>query len=564
MKRIPSLLPQKKPKRFWLLLTLAAVAMVLLLVFLLRVFGKETPADNMQTAMVAQGNIVRTIEGSGVIEAGEQYTIRSLVTGEVLSDTFSEGDIVEKDALLYVIDSTTMDYNIEKAKSGVASARLAYDEALETQANLQVTAPIAGVITDLSVHNGETLSAGKSVGTVTNASRMLLTLPFLKTDAQGISPGDVATVIPESAPSQTISGTVKSISTGTFTSSIGALVSSVEIWVENPGALLADTMASATVGSYACHAPGSFSYEATESILLKAGGIVRNLAVQMGDRVEKGQLLFTLESDSTARSTERSRLSYSDSLRSLENTYDQLEDYQIKAPISGTVIQKSVKAGDKLENGSGSNASSMAVIADLSTLTFEMAVDELDIADIAAGQEVRITADAVPGKTFTGYVETVSIMGTTANGVTTYPVTVVLDGKENAALLPGMNVSATIVIAEKTNILVIPTAAVRRGNMVLVKGEGRKDQTEASQLEAPKGYCYVRIETGITDGQHIEVLSGLLEGDELLVPASVGSENSAMQFTPDATGMQMGGMSGMHGMMGGMPAGGMGSRPSGR
>ena len=77
-----------------------------------------------------------------------------------------------------------------------------------------------------------------------------------------------------------------------------------------------------------------------------------------------------------------------------------LEDYTITAPISGTVVEKNFKAGDTLDSTSASSA--MAVIYDLSELEFELGVDELLIGKVQVGQDVIITADALPGPELRG------------------------------------------------------------------------------------------------------------------------------------------------------------------
>lgn len=617
---------RKPGKKFWIILGACLLVAILLIVFLLTSLLKKETAAAQTTAIVSRGNIVRTIEGSGVIAANDQYTVSSLVNGEILADYFEEGDIVEKDALLYEIDTSDLSYNLQRAESSITTARLSYEESLETLDNMTIKAPISGIITALSVKEGDEIGGGKAVAEITSSDRMLLTLPFLASDARQIYPGDVAGVVPENAPSQTLQGTVKGVASGSMPNSYGAQVTQVEILVDNPGGLQNGVNATATVGKFACNSAGTLTYEDIVTVTAKTGGTVSNLGVRLGDRVNKNDTLFNITSESTRRSVERSRLSYNDAVSSYNNTQEQLDDYKIKAPISGKVIQKTVKAGDKLESGSGGNASSMAIIADLSILTFEMSVDELDIKDIEEGQTVRITADAVKGRMFTGRVDNVSIVGTSQNGVTSYPVKVVLDGEENADLIPGMNVSATIVIEEKTQVLRIPAGAVSRGNLVAVKGEAPKStaapsaspsatpfaappagkdfpafspETEAGKpvspsfparpegseetapkeeqtssprqdisLQAPEGFYYVRIETGVTDGTYIEVLSGLDEGDEILVPTSVGNASSPVSFTPDAQnafrgmgGMSGGMPSGMGGMGGGMPSGMGGMRP---
>ncbi len=569
---------RKRPgKKFWIILVSCVLILALASFLILQPLLQKDNAAAQTTATVTRGAIVRTIEGSGVIAANDQYTISSLVTGEVLSDTFEEGDMVNKNDLLYVIDSSNLDYTLEKAASSITTAKMSYEESMEVLEHMTVTTPISGTLTSLSVKEGDEISTGKAVAEIVSADRMILTIDFLESDVPNILPGAIASVVPENSPSEILSGTVKTVATGSRANNLGVAVTCVEILVDNPGGITPDSRAAATVGSCACTDVGTFSYEHTATVTTKTGGTVTGLSLHAGDRVQAGQTLFTLESEATVRSIERSRISYNDAVSSYNNTYDQLDDYKIKAPISGKVIQKTVKAGDKLEIGSGSNASSMAIIADLSILTFEMSVDELDITDIEEGQEVQITADAVDGRMFTGKVDNVSIVGTTSNGVTSYPVKVVLDGEENAELIPGMNVSATIIIEQKKDVLLIPTSAISRGNMVAVKGDAPwtsaepadadsdtetksdaqrvndKAASRTANMEAPDGFYYVRIETGITDGTYIEVISGLSEGDEILLPDSAGDASTAMQFTPDARNAMMGGMGGM----GGMPGGGM-------
>ena len=144
-----------------------------------------------------------------------------------------------------------------------------------------------------------------------------------------------------------------------------------------------------------------------------------------------------------------------------------MDDYNITAPIAGTVIEKNFKAGDKVD---GAASGTLAVIYDLSYLKMEMNVNELDIGKVAVGQTVEITSNALGGQSFTGVVDKVSINGTTTNGFTTYPVTIVV--KDYGDLKPGMNVSAEILCQTVTGALSVPVDAVERGNTVTVPGEG--------------------------------------------------------------------------------------------
>ena len=194
-----------------------------------------------------------------------------------------------------------------------------------------------------------------------------------------------------------------------------------------------------------------------------------------------------------------------------ENT---LENYTITAPISGTIIQKNVQAGETVGSESaGASTTPMCIIHDLRYLELTLNVDELEILSMQVGQEVEINADAIQGQTFRGVVTNVSSAGTT-----TYPVTIRIE--DYGQLLPGMNATADIVVASVENALAIPSAAVIRGNYVLVTADSPSAANADPAMTAPEGYVYVKVETGISDNDYIEVTGGLTEEDTVAYDAS--------------------------------------------
>ena len=174
----------------------------------------------------------------------------------------------------------------------------------------------------------------------------------------------------------------------------------------------------------------------------------------------------------------------------------------------------------------------MAVIYDMSRLTFDINVSEMDVVRVEVGQTVTFTADALDGQEFTGVVEKVNINGTTQNGNTSYPVTVAVDGDgmdlADQGLLPGMSVSANIIVEEIGTVLSIPVDAVQRGEtpFVLVAGEGALDEngslTDFTKLEKRE------VELGRNSDEFIEVLSGVSEGETVFIPNAASSFMSAM------------------------------------
>lgn len=179
----------------------------------------------------------------------------------------------------------------------------------------------------------------------------------------------------------------------------------------------------------------------------------------------------------------------------------------------------------------------MAVIYDLSELTFKLPVDELDIHKIKTGQEVTVSAEAFPGKAYKATVTNVSLESTAANGVSTYPVIITLKDKEN--LIPGMNVEGIITLAKSEDVLVIPAGALIRGDQVYVKDS----KVKAGQGDVPAGFRSVKVETGLISANVVEIKSGLTEGDEVYVAqldadSSMDSSMNGMGGDPDAETME--------------------------
>lgn len=496
--------------------------------------SKKKSDGETATARVTRGSISRVLEGSGTLEAIDQYEVSALVSGDVTADFFEEGDMVSKDQVLYKIDASSIEKNIDKAQNALSQSKMSYSEAVEAYGDLTVSAPCKGVIKTLYIKNGDDIKTGDRVCDIVDSDTMTLEIKFLSSQAGGIYSGQAAN-IEMTGGGGSYMGTVKTVSSGSTVNSLGVPVTNVEISVTNPGAITTGDTATAVVDGTACAEPGTFKYYHEETVTAKASGKVRNLSLIEGDRVSAGRTILTIESSSVSNQVKKSALSVSDAELSLKGLQDDLDQYSISSPIAGKVIQKTVKAGDKVASQQGST--SMAVIADLSALTMTMNIDELDISSVKVGQDVEVTADALENQVFHGVVNKVSVIGTSQNGVTTYPVEVLLSDVENTDLIPGMNVSATIVLEKKDDVLLIPTTAVKRGNKVKMLGSGEE----------------VEIETGIDDGTQVEVLSGLSEGDQVEIAdvPTKSVEDTMMQ------GMQ-GGMGGERGMPGGdgAPSGG--------
>ena len=588
---------------------------------------KRQGDQSVSTATVKRTDISSELTASSSLSPKDTYEVTSLVEGEVIEANFEEGDVVEKGQVLYRIDASSMDSDLssaqtslQRAKESAQTAQSDYAEETARIAGNTYRSTASGYIKTLYIKEGDKINNGTKIADLYDDSVMKITVPFLSGEAAEINVGDEAAVTLEDTGEQ-ISGTVTVVSSMEETLSGGRLVKNVTVDVSNPGGLTTDTAASVKVDGFVCSAEGTFTAKTETTLSVELSGNksleIENLLIHEGSYVEKNSDLFQV----TAKTAEEYLKEFKDAVESaddnlenaankLSNTQDSVDDYTITAPISGTVITKNVKVGDKISKSS-SGTTSMAVIYDLSTMTLEMSVDELDVSSIKVGQSVEITADAVEGETFTGTVTNVSLQSSYSNGVTNYPVTVTLD--DTGSLLPGMNVDAKIILDSSENALVIPASALMRGNRVYVKkssdstenadtqrndssdnvgdadserknhgdgtlnadsvdrqpdagaeasGSSKGSGTDNSSSKStgsgksgssnvPDGFEAVQVTTGIINDDYVEILSGLSEGDEVYISSDSGSSTQTDQ-------MQMGGMGGPGGDMGGGVPGGPG------
>ena len=486
-------------------------------VFLLRPQqAKPASVDASYTeAAPERRDVTNTLSGTGTLNPANTYTVKSLVDGKVLTGTIEEGNIVEESNVLYTIDSSDASTNFEKAEIAMQQAQRSYDKVVDRQ---YVRAEVAGVVSSLKVTKGDEVTSGQEVAVIRDSSRMLLTLEFPAADAANFSVGQSAAVTLDGTFEQ-LDGTVTSVS-GTDALSAGNLLTrTVTITVQNAGGLTTAQAATASINGVSSIGSATFAYQAERTLTAQAAGTVTSINVQEGSDVAKDDIILGLSGDDLTESIQSASESLRSAEISMQNLQDTMNNYTITAPISGTIIEKDAKVGDAVKTGD-----TLCIVYDLSYLEMSINVDELQISSISVGQQAQITADAVPDKTYVGTVTRVSMKGKSDGGTTTYPVTIRIDDTDG--LRPGMNANAEIVVAEANNALVVPNAAVVRGSYVLVTKDSPSAANADTAMEAPEGFVYVPVKTGVSDDDYTQIVSGIQEGDTIgYDPSSVSSDS---------------------------------------
>lgn len=499
-------------------IAVVAAAAVLVAVIVPR-RSRSASADLAYTQeKLGRRDIVNVYDGNGTINAADSYTVKSLVTGTVLTADFELGDSIEKGDILYTIDISDVENNLASAQLSVEQAQRNYDDAADMQ---NVRTRISGEVSSFAVAAGDAVQAGQTVATIRDTSVMLLAVDFPAAEAQSFVAGQAAQVMPDTT-FETLNGTIRSVSGANPAGDASLMTCTVTIAVPNAGSLTTAQAAVAQVNGVSSLNSAHFTYQREETVAAAASGTVSELCVKEGSTVRQDDVILRI----TGKDLDKQTKNAADSLRSAELQMSSAEKtishYTIDAPISGTIVDKKVKAGDKL-SANDTAMQNLCTIYDMSHLEMKLNVDELKIRSLKVGQEVDITADAVPGETYKGVISSILVAGTTANGSTNYPVTVRID--DMGELLPGMNATAKITTASVKNVLALPNAALVRGSYVLVTKDSPSAANAETSMTAPDGYVYVKVTTGISDDDYIEVKSGLQEGD------TIAYDNSSVSAT---------------------------------
>jgi HlyD family secretion protein/macrolide-specific efflux system membrane fusion protein len=205
---------------------------------------------------------------------------------------------------------------------------------------------------------------------------------------------------------------------------------------------------------------------------------------------------------------------------------DRLRYTQILAPMDGTVIQRGIEEGEVVTPGVQATFEGKALltIADLSTLIVKTDLNQIDVAKVKLGQKVKLTLDALPGKTYEAEITKVapaSVKNTGAGagaGVDVFPVEATLT-KTDAEIKPGMTADVRVHIETKKGVLFLPIEAV-------VKEAGKAHVTRVTTVEKGKQKTdKVEVKTGVRNDRDVEILEGLKEGDKVLIKPASASDN---------------------------------------
>ena len=467
----------------------------------------QSLTENNQIEYVVQkGNILNSVSGSGSVTPSDERTIKSEINGIVENILVKEGDVVHKDQELITLKSNTSGNSdeIESIKEKLEESKSQLNELYTSKGKLNVYAKNSGVIKELNLKVGANITENQEVGFIEETEYIYAQSYFFANYLDKIKVGDKASIFISDFMSE-YEGEIVSINYLPTQFGGGTFGHEVIAKIKNPGGMSEGNITQITVkkddGDIESVRAGKMQKNKTESIFASISGKVKELKVNNGQQVNKGDLLFTIESneiDKKISQLEKEIKQYSEKLNNLS------KGHNVYSPIEGTVLKVEVSNEDVVDR-----STTLITLADLNGMEVVINVDELDVLKLKIGQEAILKSDVFKDETYTGKISNISLEGNSQNGVTTYSVTISVDDRKQ--LMSGMNVSVNIVTENKQDILTVPIEALQQ------TPEGYVVRTKDKDGNVKE----VKVEIGSMDKFSVEIISGLNEGDIVLFNLNV-------------------------------------------
>jgi HlyD family secretion protein len=238
--------------------------------------------------------------------------------------------------------------------------------------------------------------------------------------------------------------------------------------------------------------------------------------------------------DDSANEIRTAKLSVKSKENALQNAKEKLNDYSIYANLTGVISAVDIESGENVS--ANSNVVTIITTSKIATIT----LSETDIVGIKNGNKAKITFDAIEGLEVEGQVSQVDSAGSASSGVVSYGIEIAFD-TDNEDVKPGMSVSATITKNSKENVLMLPSTAVKEGNLgyYVQVLDNQYDLTNRSV--SIKGVTsqtlptMKNIEIGLADDINTEITNGLEEGDQVVLRISSSSSSSTSSSSSNSS-----------------------------
>ena len=425
--------------------------------------AESSDSESYSRAVVTRGAMEETVYGTGTTSARNQTNVLAGADGTLTDLRVSVGDEVKAGDILAVLTNADLDDEITDLEFDLWELD---DTILDTGVGSKVTAveaPAAGRVMAIYAGVGDDALAvfrrEGALAIISTDGRMKVELSDVDASA-GVALNDKLTVTGENF---TAEGTVVDLTRhGT----------SLTLTIQDDSLPMGASVAVATMDGVTL---GTATLEVNKPMAVSSyGGTIESVHTQVGKNVKRGETLFKLTDSPITLKLENLRLQRETANKSLEEAKEQRENLIVIAPCDGTIATLNVSEGDEITNGA-----LIGSILEGEDMNLTIAVDELDVVEVAVGQKVKITVDALSDAEMDGEVYKIAPVGSNSGGVTTYDVELTFDAA-GSGVRSGMNATGEITVASTDDTLYVPVEALMTiGDATYLMVENGDGQTAA-------------------------------------------------------------------------------------
>ena len=423
--------------------------------------AEDSDSETYSRALVTRGAMEETVYGTGTTSARNQTNVLAGADGTLTDLRVSIGDEVKAGDILAVLTNADLDDEITDLEFDLWELD---DTILDTGTGSKVTtveAPAAGRVVAVYAGVGDDALAvfrrEGALAVISTDGRMKVELSDVDASV-GVALNDKLVVTGEDF---TAEGTVVDLTRqGT----------SLTLTIQDDSLPMGETVTVTTADGVVL---GTGTLEVNKPMAVSSyGGTIESVRTEVGKTVKRGDTLFKLTDSPITLTLENLRLQREAANKSLEEAKQQRENLIVIAPCDGTIATLNVSEGDEITDGT-----LIGSILEGEDMNLTIAVDELDVVEVAVGQKVKITVDALSDAEMDGEVYKIAPVGSNSGGVTTYDVELTFDAA-GSGVRSGMNATGEITVASADDTLYVPVEALMTiGNDTYLMVEDSDGQT---------------------------------------------------------------------------------------
>ena len=425
--------------------------------------AENSDSETYSRALVTRGAMEETVYGTGTTSARNQTNVLAGADGTLTDLRVSVGDEVKAGDKLAVLPNADLDDEITDLEFDLWELD---DTIQDTGTGSKVTtveAPAAGRVMAIYANVGDDALAvfrrEGALAIISTDGRMKVELSDVDASV-GVALNDKLTVTGEDF---TAEGTVVDLTRqGT----------SLTLTIQDDTLPMGETVTVATADGVVL---GTGTLEVNKPMAVSSyGGTIESVRTEVGKTVKRADTLFKLTDSPITLTLENLRLQRESANKSLEEAKEKRENLIVIAPCDGTIATLNVSEGDEITDGT-----LIGSILEGEDMNLTIAVDELDVVEVAVGQKVKITVDALSDAEMDGEVYKIAPVGSNSGGVTTYDVELTFDAA-GSGVRSGMNATGEITVASADDTLYVPVEALMTiGNDTYLMVEDGNGQTAA-------------------------------------------------------------------------------------